>query len=87
MTSTYPCNADILLKNRFVLELIPQSRKIEAEKAKGKRKESINMNCELITEEDFIQSINDYISTSKKYKHLVHKHYTEDYSKFPSFCS
>ena len=78
LTSTYPCNADILLKNRFVLELTPQLRKIEAEKAKRKRKEAININCELITEEDFIRSIDDYISTSKKHKHLVLEHYSED---------
>ncbi len=71
LTSTYPCNYEKIMNNKFVSELTPQLKIIEEEKERRKRNEPVNINCKVITNEAFLNSLNDYILTSKKHKHLA----------------
>lgn len=82
LTSTSDCNPNTLLQSRFVKELTPQLVKIEQERAKRKRNETININCELITTNEFINSISDYLATSRKHQHLTLMHYSDNYNDF-----
>lgn len=82
LTSTSDCNPNTLLQSRFVKELTPQLIKIEQEREKRRRNEAININCELITTNEFINSINDYLATSRKHQHLTLMHYSGNYDEF-----
>lgn len=64
LISTYPCNYEKLMNNKFVSELTPQLKKIEEEKERRKRNEPVNINCKVITNETFLNSLNDFIFTS-----------------------
>ena len=87
MTSTFPCNPDILLQNPFVAELTPLLQKISDEKEKKRRKEEVNINVKKITDDDMLYYIDCYVSKSRKHKHLCLNNYCDNYVEFvKSLC-
>lgn len=82
LTSISDCNPNTLLKNKFVKELTPKLEKIEREREKRHRNEVININCELITTNEFIKLISDYLAKSQKHQHLTLEHYSGNYDDF-----
>ena len=89
LTGTFPVDDEILFKGSFITKITPQLEQIINEKSKRKRGEqiNININSKLITDDDFLNEINEYIMDTKKHEHLAFEYYSGDYVQaIPQIC-
>ena len=71
LTGLNPINDDYLQSSAFVSDLTPDVLKIISTKKQSRNNNLLNINCQLISSDENLSSIDEYIKCSDKHKHLI----------------
>lgn len=80
LTGLNPLNDEKLKSSPFVCELTKEIQKQISTKKMNERNE-LNINCKLLTNDEHLSIINDYVKCGKFHKHLIVDTYDGDYVK------
>ena len=71
LTNLNPINDEYLKSSAFVSDLTPDVLKIISTKKQSRNNNLLNINCQLISSDENLSSIDEYIKCSDKHKHLI----------------
>lgn len=88
LTGTYPCDDELLRESIFVREIPAHLNQLITERRQRKKIETLNINNKLISEDEQLQEINDFIKTRPKHNYLCIENYDKSYIEIvPEVCS
>lgn len=87
LTGLNPIDDSDLLNSTFVQELTPEIQKYIKKKKNTSNENELNINCKFITNDQYINVTNEFISCSKFHKHLSLMNYDGNYlNNVSSLC-